>query len=726
MKKSNAAKRGLQDSNQLSTQPDKVGWIRKFCGRGIFREIWKNRFVMLKGDHLYIFEKEMKDDGKTHEVFDLFEYERSEELRKTKSRSKKSYSKFTLLRCRQPGNRTPNLVFLAVSPEEKESWINVLNAAILRAKNHRVFDEVTLEEESLCHPTRDRAKIPPGRRLPTRGHLMTVASTSSDGMLTLDLVHEEDESSAWGRDYRDYRVDLDKMAAASGSGPGPGRRRSGTDASKLRVTPAAPEGRVKTGSLPRGSEMSWSRPPPLSMTARQHSTEVHTPPAHARTPQPGKRAAFQGRSRCASMDDALSRGGGDRRGGGATGRARAAAAAAALAHSPTGHLQDLIDQRLQRTQELLAEIHEQDGGPMLMLHQRPRVDSAHVIRGGAEIHEQDGGPMLMLHQRPRVDSAHVIRGGADHGGGGVDSPRLRHLRGSDSPHSSSRGSGSPHSRSDKDSPRGGGGGGGGGKDSPRSSGSKGKESPRVKGSKSPRSGKAKDSSRGGGGGGGGGGGKGASDSPGGGGNGNNASSSSSRSPHLPHLRSLDLTHLRGSDSPLSTGSGSGGGGGGSGGPNSPHPKPRGGGGPMSELLLLKAASSPHLHLRGALRGDSPLREGKMAAGMVAGAGGSDWEVRRAAAERLLQEAISSWQEAREVLEEVKQLQERQRSAEPPTAAAAAVAATTTVTSSPPTATSNVATTVTLPPAVSSSATATTTTTKQATPPSHSSPSTKEP
>lgn len=37
--------------------------------------------------------------------------------------------------------QVPNLVFLAVSPEEKESWINVLSAAITRAKN-RILDEV--------------------------------------------------------------------------------------------------------------------------------------------------------------------------------------------------------------------------------------------------------------------------------------------------------------------------------------------------------------------------------------------------------------------------------------------------------------------------------------------------------------------------------------------------------------------------------------------------------
>lgn len=96
-------------------------------------------------------------------------------------------------------------MFLAVSPEEKESWVNALSIAIIKAKN-RVLDEVraaffhgfkcfnntsatffnrvltqfvcvqvTIEEDStLVHPTRDRAKIPYGRRLPTKGHLMAV------------------------------------------------------------------------------------------------------------------------------------------------------------------------------------------------------------------------------------------------------------------------------------------------------------------------------------------------------------------------------------------------------------------------------------------------------------------------------------------------------------------------------------------------------------------------
>lgn len=50
---------GPQDGNHQSAPPEKVGWVRKFCGKGIFREIWKNRYVVLKGDQLYISEKEV-------------------------------------------------------------------------------------------------------------------------------------------------------------------------------------------------------------------------------------------------------------------------------------------------------------------------------------------------------------------------------------------------------------------------------------------------------------------------------------------------------------------------------------------------------------------------------------------------------------------------------------------------------------------------------------------
>ncbi|XP_062394289.1 pleckstrin homology domain-containing family O member 1b [Sardina pilchardus] len=355
MKKNNSAKRGPQDANQQSSQPDKVGWIRKFCGKGIFREIWKNRFVMLKGDHLYISEKEVKDEKKIQDVVDLTDYERSEELRKAKSRSKKNHSKFTLLRSRQPGNTVPNLVFLAVSPEEKESWINAINGAITKAKN-RILDEVTVEEESfLAHPTRDRAKIPHTRRLPTRGHLMAVASTSSsDGMLTLDLIQEEDAPDSCDKSLR---ITVDKSPGSSCSTPTPSDPQRLSPAS-ARTSPTAgaaaatsSEAQSKSQSLPRQGDIPWE------CSGGESSGGL----GGARTPQTGRKLTPAEKSRCASMDEILSHS--ETRGGGVGGAGsrrpgmpHCSSSAPAAALRPINQLQDLICQKLERTQELLTEV----------------------------------------------------------------------------------------------------------------------------------------------------------------------------------------------------------------------------------------------------------------------------------------------------------------------------------------------------------------------------------
>nr|XP_057903887.1 pleckstrin homology domain-containing family O member 1-A isoform X2 [Doryrhamphus excisus] len=409
MKKSKHGGQGPQDSGHPAPQqPEKVGWIRKFCGRGIFRELWRTRYVVLRGDHLFISDKEVRDERKAQEVFDLADYERSEELRKAKSRSKKNHSRFTLLRCRQPGNTVPNLVFLAVSPEEKESWVHALNVAIVRAKN-RVLDQVTMEEDVLVHPTRDRAKIPQGRRLPTRGHLMTVASTSCHGLVTLDLVAEEEgfssECDSWDNGFR--VGSSSQVAACQVVG---GRQRSGTDVSKLRVRTKEPK--VKTGSLPRGSERSWGKYSHLEGSKVHKSQQLQVLQNQSRTPQPDKRSNVQGRSRCASMDEVLS--------------SRPAMIRSELRSAlrrcpteeeggasvqPVGQLQSLIAQRMQRAQELLEEMRLQE-----------------LQKAKAE--------------RERGGSWSLVKS--------VESPRLHHLRGADSPHS--RSSGSPRSRS-SDSPR---------------------------------------------------------------------------------------------------------------------------------------------------------------------------------------------------------------------------------------------------------------------------------
>uniref|UniRef100_A0A3Q4I6G8 Pleckstrin homology domain containing, family O member 1a n=1 Tax=Neolamprologus brichardi TaxID=32507 RepID=A0A3Q4I6G8_NEOBR len=498
MKKSNQSRRGVQDSGPLPVQqPEKVGWIRKFCGRGIFRELWRSRYMVLRGDHLYISDKEVKDERKAQEVFDLADYERSEELRKAKSRSKKNHSRFTVLRCKQPGNTAPNLVFLAVSPEEKESWVNALSIAIIKAKN-RVLDEVTIEEDStLVHPTRDRAKIPYGRRLPTRGHLMAVASTSSHGMLTLDLVAEED---VFSHDYdgdwnNSFRVDLQGGGSCGQIGVG-GRQRAGTDVSKLRMTSKEPK--VKTSSLPRGSERSWGK---------------HL---DYRTPQPGKRFSMQGRSRCASMDEVLS-----------------------------SRYDLVINKELQKTK--------------------------------AEREREGSSPYLK----------------------GINSPRLHHLRGTDSPHS--RGS---HAAAAKVS------------DSPRLSGS-----PRSKSTDAARSPKLKGPS---------------AASP------NKQGSSPIQKPSDSPLSvgRSDFSQVKGYGSPRGSET------------DSPHPG-------SNEESPLQSQNSPTLSRSfesSQPRTPDSHHPSPLPPATQLSEDDSEVEQRRAEAERLLEEAVSSWKEAQEVLQEVKELQ----------------------------------------------------------------------
>ncbi|XP_075994939.1 pleckstrin homology domain-containing family O member 1-like [Genypterus blacodes] len=562
---------GRQDSEQQGVQqPEKVGWIRKFCGNGIFRELWRNRYVILRGEHLYISDKEVRDEMKAQEVFDLADYERSDELRKAKSRSKKDLSRFTVLR-RRHGNtgkhQVPNLLFLAVSAEEKESWVNALNVAIRRAKN-RVLDKVTPEEDGvLAHPTRDRAKIPLGRRLPSRAHLMAAGSPSPHAVPALDLVSE------------DYSSHLQESWENSCGVVG-GRQRAGTDVSKLRATSREP--REQTGSLPRGSERCWGR------RAHKEAPQTQVLQAHSRTPQPGKRVSVHGRSRCASMDQVLS----------SRSALTCSELRSALRRRPTEDvavggvsvqpLQSLIAQRMQRAQELLEEMRLQE-----------------LQRDKAERQREDKCPNLR----------------------GLQSPRLHHLRGSDSPNS--RSSGSPRSSS-----------------SPRL---RAKDSPRLRGRGSPRSRAKKNSS------------KGPDSSP-------SKGTDSSRpqtkeSPRLnsgvslpnrdldslqslkvkvsetpqphqevgsptspessPSVKGLDPSKVKGCDSPLSS--------------------------DMDSLSLSpsKSLHCPQLKPRPSLPLPpfSPTEELEV-------------EGRRAEAERLLEEAVSSWKEAQEVLQEVKELQSR--------------------------------------------------------------------
>ncbi|KAM4663865.1 pleckstrin homology domain-containing family O member 1 [Discoglossus pictus] len=348
MKKNLSAKRGPLDGNQPPSQPEKVGWIRKYCGKGIFREIWKNRYIVIKGDQLYISEKEVKDEKNGQEIFDLSDYEKCEELRKSKSRSKKNHSRFSLVRSKQPGNTAPNLIFLAVSPEEKESWINALNSAITRAKN-RILDEVTVEEDSyLAHPTRDRAKIQHSRRPPTRGHLMAVASTStSDGMLTLDLIQEEDASPEEQETCEhSFRVDLDKSVAQLASV----RRRS--DSENLKCPDKG-----RSENLQGRDHVLWDK-----WGSHRDSFGKGT----TYTPQVPKKLSYSEKNKCASMEEILSR---------SDSTSRRPTPKKVPEAEKLSHIQELIAAKIDKTQELLSEVKDSGDGK-----KRGKVDSDNALQ----------------------------------------------------------------------------------------------------------------------------------------------------------------------------------------------------------------------------------------------------------------------------------------------------------------------------------------------------------
>ncbi|XP_029360970.1 pleckstrin homology domain-containing family O member 1-like [Echeneis naucrates] len=341
-----------KDSAPQALAPEKVGWIRKFCGRGIFREIWRNRFVVLRGDQLFICEKEVKELGRADDVLDLQDYEHCEEMRKNKSRSKKNHSKFRLQRCSRPGNTVPNLVFLAVSPEEKESWINVLNAAITRAKN-RILDEVTVDDSQLSHLTRDRVKIPHNRRLPSRGHLLAVASASSDGTLTLDLIQEEEAVCQGIRSCNGVLVDLDHLSPES--------HRSKTDGA-LSTRAAVASG--KSQSLPRDVAVVWEQMGP------------------GETPQAEGSLITVEKNRCASMDEILSH----------SGTKVTQNKNLATPHSstiltgtlvPVNQLQELINQKLEKTEQLLTEVRLQAGGDQAKVRWRDPAEAERLLKEAA-------------------------------------------------------------------------------------------------------------------------------------------------------------------------------------------------------------------------------------------------------------------------------------------------------------------------------------------------------
>lgn len=149
-------------------------------------------------------------------------------------------------------------------------------------------------------------------------------------MLTLDLIQEEDVPSPWGADgCNTFRVNLDKSL----SHLSPDCPRSKTDGA---LSARSGEASGKSQSLPREAAVVWGQTCP------------------AQTPQPGKRLTTAEKNRCASMDEILTH----------SETKVVKNKAVAMSGSPTSpstaapvsHLQQLINQKLEKTEQLLTEV----------------------------------------------------------------------------------------------------------------------------------------------------------------------------------------------------------------------------------------------------------------------------------------------------------------------------------------------------------------------------------
>lgn len=134
-------------------------------------------------------------------------------------------------------------------------------------------------------------------------------------MLTLDLIQEEDAPVVKNTCENGFQL-------------------TAKSADSCKLSPGA-EACSKSQSLPRKSESAW---------------DCSGPSTQSQTPKTGKKLTGAEKNRCVSMDEILSHS--DTK---ATKRPIPHCSVSAPAHS-IGHLQELISQKLERTQELLTEV----------------------------------------------------------------------------------------------------------------------------------------------------------------------------------------------------------------------------------------------------------------------------------------------------------------------------------------------------------------------------------
>lgn len=165
---------------------------------------------------------------------------------------------------------------------------------------------------------------------------MQASTSTSDGMLTLDLIQEEDASPEdLGTCEESFRVDLDKSVTQLSAG----RRQSDSENVK-------PLEKSRTDSLPRRETGSWDK-----FSQRKDSFDKGT----MYTPQVPKKLSHSEKNKCASMEEILSC------------RDSSSAHRAVLRKGLEDQLvsaepekltriQELVALKLEKTQELLAEV----------------------------------------------------------------------------------------------------------------------------------------------------------------------------------------------------------------------------------------------------------------------------------------------------------------------------------------------------------------------------------
>ncbi|NXU51677.1 PKHO1 protein, partial [Turnix velox] len=151
--------------------------------------------------------------------------------------------------------------------------------------------------------------------------LLQASTSTSDGMLTLDLIQEEDGcGEEQGSCEGSFRVDLDKSVGLLGCG----RRRSHSENVK--------------GCGEKGREGSWWD----RAAQRQQLPDKGT----MYTPQVPKKLSHSEKNKCASMEEILSRRDTPQRRG----------VEAELEPEQLSRLQELVALKLEKTQELLTEV----------------------------------------------------------------------------------------------------------------------------------------------------------------------------------------------------------------------------------------------------------------------------------------------------------------------------------------------------------------------------------